>query len=76
MVLFKVIVLWEDHVDTLHMQGGDGAVQGDRIMGGPWLAAWGAQRVVQTHKLRCEIQDPRCSKLTQGSLFKTSNRFL
>ena len=42
MLVFKMIVLWVDHVDILHMHVGDGAVQGDRIMGRPWLAAWGA----------------------------------
>ena len=36
LLVIKVIVLWGDHV---HIQV---AVQGDRIMGRPWLAAWGA----------------------------------
>ena len=53
--MFKVFVLWGDHVDILHMQVGDGALQGDRPLGRPWLATRGAQRVVQAHKLRCEI---------------------
>ena len=42
LLLVKVLFLWGDHVHILHMHVGDGAVQGDRIMGGPWLAAWGA----------------------------------
>ena len=50
-----MFVLWGDHVDILHMQVGDGALQGDRPLGRPWLATRGAQRVVQAHKLRCEI---------------------
>ena len=71
-----MLFLWGDHVHILHVHVDNVAVQGDRIMGRPWLAAWGAQRVVQTHQLRCEIQDLRCSKLMQGSLFKAFKRFL